>query len=271
MLAFGSDGTLYYSALVYNFSFLNRTPSGVAAFSNTELGRVYDDANCYPTNVAQGRARLSFEQFRVSSFPSLAIDPVSGKMAIACADDQGNPGCGGSNPAFSGLTDNPGADKVYPAVGMNAGRTVVGYYTRDYSPKPTATDRSCERGFLNTTDAGYPGSPAHYIDLNPVCLDYAYSSSNDAFTSETRVSTQSSNPYIEFSGSFIGDYTGVAVDSAGSVHTVWTDFRVAGNSAGPAIEKSRSAQCASALFYRVVFMNPVESRRSTRAPALQFA
>ena len=63
------------------------------------------------------------------------------------------------------------------------------------------------------------------MDLKPVCLDYAFSSSSDAFKSETRVSTQSSNPYIEFSGSFIGDYTGVAVDSTGSVHSVWTDFR----------------------------------------------
>ena len=65
----------------------------------------------------------------------------------------------------------------------------------------------------------------HYIDPAPVCLDYAFSSSTDGYASETRVSTQSSNPYIEFSGSFIGDYTGVAVDSAGGAHTVWTDFR----------------------------------------------
>ncbi|HWW32809.1 MAG TPA: hypothetical protein VNY70_05515, partial [Steroidobacteraceae bacterium] len=43
--------------------------------------------------------------------------------------------------------------------------------------------------------------------------------------SETRVSSQSSNPYLQFSGSFIGGYTGVAVDPAGGVHTVWTDDR----------------------------------------------
>jgi hypothetical protein len=29
----------------------------------------------------------------------------------------------------------------------------------------------------------------------------------------------------EFSGSFIGDYTGVAVDSDGTAHAVWTDNR----------------------------------------------
>jgi len=117
-------------------------------------------------------------------------------------------------------------DKVYPAVGANDGRVVVGYYTRDYSPVPTASDHACGRGFLDTADPGYPASTTvHYTDLNPVCLDYAFSSSTDGYASETRASTQSSNPYIEFSGSFIGDYTGIAVDSAGGVHAAWTDFR----------------------------------------------
>ena len=111
---------------------------------------------------------------------------------------------------------------------MNAGRTVVGYYTRNFSPIPTAANRICGRGFLNTGDPGYPNSAAHYIDAAPVCLDYAISSSYDAgatFGSETRVSSESSNPYVLFSGSFIGDYTGVAVDSSGQAYTVWTDFR----------------------------------------------
>ena len=151
---------------------LARSTDGGFTFTNTELGRVYDDPNCYPLNVAQGRARLSFEQFRLSSFPSLAIDPSTGKMAIAWADDQGNAGCGESNPTFSGLTNNQvklvtsndgtawtppaiitsGADKAFPAVGMNAGRTVVGYYTRDYSPH---ADR--ERPLLRTRVSGNDG------------------------------------------------------------------------------------------------------------------
>ncbi|MBV8635493.1 MAG: hypothetical protein JO002_13450, partial [Burkholderiaceae bacterium] len=60
------------------------------------------------------------------------------------------------------------------------------------------------------------------------CLDYAINSSYDlggTFSAETRVSSQSSNPYTLFSGSFIGDYTGVAVDASGHAYTVWTDFR----------------------------------------------
>jgi hypothetical protein len=250
--AVAPDGTIYVayegnqaSNVARDQIVLARSTDGGLTFTNTELGRVFDDIGCYPANVAQGRARLSFEQFRLNSFPSLAIDPTTGKMAIVWADDELNPGCAAGASSFSGTTNNqvklitsndgitwtaparittPG-EKAYPAVGMNAGRTVIGYYTRQYSPVPTATDHTCQRGFLDTSDPGYPNSGVHYIDFNPVCLDYAIVSSSDGFASETRVSTQSSNPYIEFSGSFIGDYTGVAVDRAGNAHTVWTDFR----------------------------------------------
>jgi hypothetical protein len=253
--AVAPDGTVYVayegnqaSDVTKNQIVLARSTDGGQTFTNVELGRVYDDIGCYPLNVAQGRQRLSFEQFRVNSLPSLAIDLTTGALAIAWADDQNNPGCANGASSFSGVTNNQvklvtsangitwttptqitsGNDKVYPAVGANNGRIVVGYYTRDYSPVPTASDHSCQRGFLDTTDPGYPTSPTtmvHYVDKVPVCLDYAFSSSTDGYASETRVSTQSSNPYIEFSGSFIGDYTGVAVDSAGTVHSAWTDFR----------------------------------------------
>ncbi len=247
------DGTVYVayegnqaSDVTKDQTVLARSTDGGLTFTNVELGRVYDDIGCYPFNVAQGRQRLSFEQFRVSSFPSLAIDPTTGGLAIAWSDDQKNPGCAAGAASFSGTTNNQvklvtsadgitwtapriitsGADKVYPAVGANHSRIVVGYYSRDYSSVPTATDHSCQRGFLDTTDPGNPAlTPVHYIDNAPVCLDYAFSSSTDGYASESRVSTQSSNPYIEFAGSFIGDYTGVAVDSAGGAHTVWTDFR----------------------------------------------
>ena len=252
---YAPDGTLYVayegnqaSDVTKDQTVVARSTDGGKTFINTEVGRVYDDADCYPINLAQGRARLSYEQFRINSFPSLAIDPTTGGLAVAWADDQNNAACASGTGSFSGLTNNQvklvtstdgktwtsprqitsGTDKVYPAVGANAGRIVVGYYTRDYSPVPTATDHTCQRGFLNTQDAGYPTSsttPVYYPDRAPVCLDYAFSNSTDHFAGETRVSSQSSNPYTEFSGSFIGDYTGVAVDPAGGVHTVWTDDR----------------------------------------------
>ena len=249
--AFAPDGTLYVAYEGNQASDINRDQTVVArstdggkTFTNTEIGRVYDDSGCYPTNVSQGRQRLSFEQFRLNGFPSLAIDPTTSGIAVAWADDQNNAGCAAGAAGFSGLTNNQvklvtsangttwtaprqitsGKDKVFPAVAANHGRTVVGYYTRDYSPTPTATDHTCARGFLNTSDPTYPHSPAIY-DLNAVCLDYALSSSTDGYASETRVSSQSSNPFTQFSGSFIGDYTGVAVDSTGRALAVWTDNR----------------------------------------------
>lgn len=251
--AYGPDGTLYVAYEgnqagdpTRDQTVVARSTDGGKTFTNTEVGRVYDDVGCYPLNLAQGRQRLSYEQFRISSFPSLAVDPTTGGVAVAWSDDQNNAGCASGAASFSGLTNNQvklvtsadgktwtaarqitsGGDKVYPAVGANAGRVVVGYFTRDFSPIPTATDHSCQRGFLNDQDAGYPASPTvYYIDSQPVCLDYAISSSTDGYASETRVSSQSSNPYLQFSGSFIGDYTGVAVDPAGGAHAVWTDNR----------------------------------------------
>src|SRR6266852_3844085 len=220
--AVAPDGTIYVayegnqaSDVTKDQTVLARSTDGGLTFTNVELGRVYDDIGCYPFNVAQGRQRLSFEQFRVSSFPSLAIDPTTGGLAIAWSDDQKNPGCAAGAASFSGTTNNQvklvtsadvitwtapriitsGADKVYPAVGANHSRIVVGYYSRDYSPVPTMADHSCGRGFLNTSDPTFPHSAPVYIDLNPVCLDYAFSSSTDGYSSETRVSTQSANPY----------------------------------------------------------------------------
>src|SRR5712692_4790354 len=156
--AVSPDGTVYVayegnqaSDIFKDQIVLARSTDGGQTFTNVELGRVYDDVGCYPANVAQGRARLTNEQFRINSFPSLAIDPTTGGLAIAWADDQGNPGCAAGAASFSGLTNNQvklitsasgttwtapnvittGADKAYPAVAANDGRTVVGYYTRD--------------------------------------------------------------------------------------------------------------------------------------------
>ena len=218
-------------------------------FTQHDIARVYDDFDCYPLQRPGGQDRqtLSFEQFRINSYPSFAIDPSTGKLAITWSDNQGNGSCGTGGTAYVGpgtsnqvklATSTNGsawstrtittgaADKVYPSVGANHGRIVVGYYTRAYSPSPTATDRSCGIAELDSVTNAVVAPVDAARAAAPVCLDWAIrSSSANNFGTETRVTSQSSNPYILFSGSFIGDYTGTAVDVAGHAVTVWTDFR----------------------------------------------
>ena len=137
-----------------------RSVDGGKNLSNTEVARVFDDADCYPIQRpgAQNRQTLSFQQFRINGFPSMAIDPSNGTIAIVWADNEGAGNCGSGGASFSGVTSNQvklvtstngttgsaprritsgAADKVYPSVGANAGRIVVGFYTREYSPLPT--------------------------------------------------------------------------------------------------------------------------------------
>ena len=165
------------------------------------------------------------------------------------ADDRNHPGCGHGGTSFNpalgptqnqvflvtstdgvnwtapqGITTSETYDKIYPSVAAAAGKIVIGYYTRAYSPIPTSGDLKCARQLLDSvTHAAvpYPGPNS----LQPVCLDYAARSSNDGFASETRLTAQSSNPYVLFAGSFIGDYTGMALDRTVHGIAVWTDFR----------------------------------------------
>jgi len=235
--------------------------NGGATFTNTEVSRIYDDASCYPTQLpgGQGRATLTNEQFRLNSFPTMAIDPTTGKVAVVWADNRGSGNCGNSDLSFTGtatsnqvylVTANDQssgelfsplqlatpethgvADKVYPSVAANAGKISIGYYTRSYSPSGTNNDRACgiseatvqSNGSLDLLNPVAPIDPARANAS--VCLDYAAVSSSDNYVTETRLTTQSSNPYIQFAGAFIGDYTGAAMDSSGRAWFVWTDFR----------------------------------------------
>jgi hypothetical protein len=183
----------------------------------------------------------------MNSYPSMAIDPTNGHLAIVWADNEGNGSCGTGGTEYVGpgtsnqvklvtsadgltwspvdtITDTP-ADKVFPSVGANGGLISVGYYTRDYSPTPTDTDRLC--GIMERDDTtGDLVLPVDAARRNAaVCLDWAVRTSADDFGTQMRVTSQSSNPYILFAGSFIGDYTGTAVDDQGTTYTVWTDFR----------------------------------------------
>jgi hypothetical protein len=178
--------------------------------------------------------------FRLNSYPSMSIDSTNGNIAIAWADNQGSGTCGNGGSSFTGTTANQvklvqgtwatiGAvtavttsaqDKVFPSVAGNNGKVVVSYYTRDYGI--TSGSLACN---IRTND-----NPGGVISPSPaprsVCIDYASKSSSDGFGAQTRLSTESSNPFIEFAnGAFIGDYSQIAFGSNGMAHAAWTDFR----------------------------------------------
>jgi len=242
---FGPDGTLYvaYEAAdpatgyATDVTMLARSTNRGATFTNVPVGRVFDDLDCYPTFA--GRQTLTGEQFRLNSYPALSVDPVTGMIAVAWADDQGAGNCGTGGSQFSGTTSaqvklvqgawgalaapvtvtTGSGDKVFPGVAIRNGVTVVTYYTRDYAA--THNPAVC-----NFATGPLPGQISVVPTASSVCLDYAARSSSSGFAVQTRLTSEGSNPYIEFAdGSFIGDYSQTVIGSDGIAHATWTDFR----------------------------------------------
>jgi hypothetical protein len=246
MPLYGPDGALYVAyegaqpstGFATDATVVARSTDDGAHFTNVELGRVYDDLDCYP--VFGGRQTLTDEHFRLNSFPAFSIDPSTGQLAVAWADDQGAGNCGSGGTSFTGTTAaqvklvtgawgalsapqtvTSGADKVFPGVAARDGVVTVTYYTRDFAS--THNPATCD---VKIPDDAPPGVFSIETIDHSVCLDYAASSSTDNFASERRLTTEGSNPFIQFAdGAFIGDYSQAAAGSDGVVHTAWTDFR----------------------------------------------
>ncbi len=245
---YGPDGALYVSyegaspvtGYASDAMVIARSTDDGQTFQTKELARVYDDLDCYP--IYAGRQTLSDMHFRLNSFPSMSVDPVTGEIAIVWTDEQGAGNCGSGQSSFTGTTSNQvkllrgtwatigsasvtkvtasAPDKVFPSVAAWNGKAAVTYYTRDY-----AIDSVTAVCHWRTNDGG-GGEIEPSPLVNSVCMDYAAKSSADGFSAQTRLSTESSNPYIEFAnGSFIGDYSQVALGANGVAYGVWTDFR----------------------------------------------
>jgi len=246
---YGPDGALYvaYEGSAPATSYqtdalvLARSTDDGKSFETKELARVYDDPDCYP--MFAGRPTLTDMHFRLNSYPSMSIDPANGRIALVWTDDQGAGNCGSGAATFTGTTSNQvklvrgtwasigsasveqvttsAPDKVFPSVAARNGRLAVTYYTRDYAI--SSADPNCHFR-TNDVPTAIPPVPT----ANSVCLDYAAksASSTGPLGAQVRLSTQSSNPYIQFAdGGFIGDYSQVAIGSNGVAYGAWTDFR----------------------------------------------
>lgn len=196
---------------------------GGRTFNNQEVAFDFD----FPANADVGRETLTGENFRINSFPQLAIDPITNALYATWSDDRngaydssGNSIKTNGDVFLVGSRDGKhwsrtvglgsAADEVYPAVAAYGGTVAVSFYTRAYN-------------------------------ANGIGLDFAYvaGESEDLFEHGGRmhrVTTQTSNPQIQFAGIgavtgnvlqgvFIGDYTAVALGSDFVLHPCWTDFR----------------------------------------------
>jgi hypothetical protein len=198
-----------------------KSTDGGSTFTNTVVGTNYD----FPFNIDTGTPTLTGENFRINSFPQLGIDNRTGRLYVTWADDRnGQYTADGDSIKTNGdvilsssangtvwtkpYTIGSSADEVFPAVAAYNGRFVVSYYTRAYDP-------------------------------NGINLDFAYTNATglpSKLPSQTRITTQSENPQVQFlgigresgqvlQGEFIGDYTGIALGSDLVAHPLWTDFR----------------------------------------------
>jgi hypothetical protein len=197
---------------------------GGRTFTNREVAYDFD----FPYNADTGRDTLTGENFRINSFPQLAIDPVTDTLYATWSDDRnGQYDSLGNSIKTNGdvfvvrskdgvhwshtVDVGTAADEVYPAVAAYNGNVAVSFYTRNYDPSGIGLDMA----YAAIEDEDFYRFGAQRVH---------------------RVTTQTANPQIQFvgigavtgnvlQGVFIGDYTAVAMGSDGVLHPCWTDFR----------------------------------------------
>src|SRR5713226_3765047 len=100
VLAFAPDGTLYYSALVYDFSFANRTPSGVAVAVSHNGGATwstpvmvhYEDANTFFNDkdwIAAGAGGNVYVTWTLFKLNDHGLGYISSHIVEAVSHDYG--------------------------------------------------------------------------------------------------------------------------------------------------------------------------------------
>jgi hypothetical protein len=175
---------------------------------------IHDGGSDYPINV-NGRQTLSNSQFRVNSAGSLCIDENSGALFIVWSDNRHGTASATNTDVFmvsspDGVNWSPPSavsdaanDQFYPwcAVAPN-GTLNVSFMDRSYDPF------NVQYGITLARQRAGP------IQLTRI--DTQLSDPNHArwFSSATGGKT-----------TFLGDYTGLAVDRNGTAHPVWTDMR----------------------------------------------
>ncbi len=260
----GPDGALYVAFANFNNKvsgnenfnriLLAKSTDGGASFATPVLvGNYYDLPDCLTYQGADpGRSCVpekgptSYSIFRATNYPSGAVDPTNPKRVVVTFGSYINknskePNCAPTGFAVTGLNTYAGVkapggcnNDILVSVSNNGGAGFTGGVT-DPRLLQTATPAPGQ----TTTDqfwqwAAYTGNgtlATSYYDRQfgdsetTGAMDFSLSSSKDLSSFKvTRVTSSSMPPPTEFSGTFFGDYTGLAA-SDNNAFPLWMDTR----------------------------------------------
>ena len=232
----GPDGTIYvaYESEYCRTAACDRpTDRDVTVVAkSTNHGRsfarsIVDTNYDFPFDPSVGDFVLTGEHFRLNSYPQLTIDPVTSELLVTWVDDRnGHYDADGNSirtngdnivsSSMDGITwtrsvaVGSAQDEIFGAVASNDGTAAVASYTRHFVPGGVKMDFAYWR--INAV-------PGHAVSAGPL----------------TRITTQSSDPRVQFigispeghvlQGVFIGDYAAVSMGADKVLHPAWTDFR----------------------------------------------
>jgi hypothetical protein len=175
---------------------------------------IHDGVNDYPINI-NGRQSLSNTQFRVNSAGNLCVDRISGALFVVWSDNRNGTPASTNTDVF--MVSSP------DGVNWSTPRAVSAAANDQFYPwGAVAPDGTLNVSFM---DRSYDPANVQYgitlarrrgAQLRSQEVDTALSDPNHArwFSSATGGKT-----------TFLGDYTGLALDGNGVAHPVWTDMR----------------------------------------------
>jgi hypothetical protein len=204
--AVGPHGTVY---VAYDSNANNSGTSYIDVAMSTDGGNNFSDKS---VRTFTGRYQQPIGNLRVSSFPTIAVDPQNSEVYVAWTEE-----------------DNGTMDTYFTHT--TGAREITSWSTPQIATQTTTSNQFFP--WLTINSAGHI-SLVYYQEnaSNDVDVYSAQSYDGQSFVGQdgtgedVKLTSVSSNPTV---GSLTSDYIGVTSDGNGKVHALWTDFRSGSN------------------------------------------